>query len=41
MGIFEGQEVDLAIYGVMFEKIIVGMRMIELKTPAIGVVLRI
>lgn len=41
MGIFEGEEFDMAVYGVMFDRFIVGLRMIELKTPAIGVVLRI
>ncbi len=40
MSIFEGTQVDLAMYGVMFNKIIVGVRMIELKLPAIGIVLR-
>lgn len=41
MAIFEGSEIDLAFYHIMFDKLIVGMRMIELKTPALGVVLRI
>lgn len=41
MGIFEGEEFDLSMYGVMFNKIIVGIRMIDLKTPAIGIVFRI
>lgn len=40
MGIFEGQEFDLAMYGVMFDRLIFGMRMIELKTPAVGIVWR-
>ncbi len=41
MGIFEGQQTDIAMYGVLFNRLIVGMRMIELKSPAIGVVIRL
>lgn len=40
MAIFEGQQTDLAMYGIVFDKIIVGLRMIELKTPAVGIVWR-
>ena len=41
MVIFEGQTIDFAIYNSMFNnKLIVGMRMIELKTPAVGIVWR-
>lgn len=41
MSIFEGEEFDMAVYGVLFNKFIFGLRMIELKTPALGIVVRI
>ncbi|MDO8734068.1 MAG: hypothetical protein Q7K21_02790 [Elusimicrobiota bacterium] len=40
MGIFEGSQFDLAMYGTVANKFIIGMRMIELKTPAVGAVVR-
>lgn len=41
MAISEGQEFDLAIYGILFDRLIFGLRMVELKTPALGIVVRI
>ncbi len=41
MAIFEGEEFDIAMYGILFDKFIFGLRMIELKSPAVGIVLRI
>lgn len=41
MGIFEGEEIDAAIYGSLSERFIVGLRLIDLKTPTLGLVIRL